>query len=152
MMEGLQEIYLKHPADVDTAAHLGFSHIWRIAEAVRLERRSASITDEVILARKYFGEAARLAPEDARFQGFYAGATLAEGIIHGDEKLKRTGYFKEAVDYEWRTLDLCAGTGVDRSNPDFSPYMAKETHEGHPRACWNSWSAPHEDVFASAEV
>jgi hypothetical protein len=51
--------------------------------------------------------------------------------------------FKQALDWQWKTLDLCAGTKVDRNNPDFSPYLSRETQEGPQRACWNSWIAPH---------
>jgi hypothetical protein len=93
VIEGLQRIYVEHPADPETAAHLGFAHLWRITESVRLVQPPATVTDEMILARKYLGEAVGLVPEDARFQGLYAAATMGEGAIHGDEKLLRTGYF-----------------------------------------------------------
>ena len=46
-----------------------------------------------MLSHKYFSEAVRLAPNDSRFLGFLGGMELAEGSVHGDEKLKRRGYF-----------------------------------------------------------
>jgi hypothetical protein len=46
-----------------------------------------------VMARKYFEEAVRLQPGDARFQGFLGSATLAEASIHKDEKLTRRGYY-----------------------------------------------------------
>jgi tetratricopeptide (TPR) repeat protein len=51
--------------------------------------------------------------------------------------------FKEGLEWQWKTLDLCAQTTIDRNNPDFSPYMHLETQTGPKRACWNSWIAPH---------
>lgn len=51
--------------------------------------------------------------------------------------------FKEALAWQWKTVDLCAGAKVNRANPDFSPYMHQETQKGSKRACWNSWIAPY---------
>ena len=51
--------------------------------------------------------------------------------------------FQEGLEWQWKTLDLCAGTRIDRHNPDFSPYLSRETQYGPQRACWNSWIAPH---------
>lgn len=51
--------------------------------------------------------------------------------------------FKEALDWQWQTLTLCAGTRINQRNPDFSPYLRLETGFGPKRACWNSWIAPH---------
>lgn len=51
--------------------------------------------------------------------------------------------FKQALDWQWQTLNLCAQTRIDKRNPDFSPYMHLENHHGPKRACWNSWIAPH---------
>ena len=93
VLEALTAAYIENPRDAQTAAHIGFSHVWRLSEHARLNVQSATITDELVLARKYFSEAVRLAPDDARFQGFLASMVLGEGTIHGDEKLKRRGYF-----------------------------------------------------------
>ncbi len=52
-------------------------------------------------------------------------------------------HFKEALEWQWSTLNLCANEKVNRSNPDFSAYMRLETQQGPKRACWNSWIAPY---------
>lgn len=52
-------------------------------------------------------------------------------------------HFKEGLEWQWLTLDACAGKRVDRKNPDFSPYMHLETQNGTKRACWNSSIAPY---------
>ena len=174
VLEGLEAVYLENPRDPITTAHIGFAHTWRLAERARLDHVSPSITDEVVLAHKYFGEAVRLSPRDARFRGFLASLELAEGNIHKDEKLTRRGYFDmmntkdawpefnlftagysmsqlphtderyaEALDYQWKTLDVCAEKKVDRRTGDFSKYMVKETTVGPKRACYNSSIAPH---------
>lgn len=51
--------------------------------------------------------------------------------------------FKEGLEWQWKTLDLCAHEKVNRDDPNYSRYMKLETHEGPDRACWNSWIAPH---------
>src|SRR5262249_54840059 len=145
VIEALTAAYIVDPRDAETAAHLGFAHVWWVSESSRLDQRPATITDHVVLARKYFAEAVRLAPSDQRYRGFHAGQELAEGTIHGDEKLKRRGYFdlldavegwpefnlftagyimsrqpyddarfQQAVDYEWKNLDVCAEEKIDR--------------------------------------
>ena len=51
--------------------------------------------------------------------------------------------FRQAVEWEWRNLDVCVGSRIDRANPDYSRYMPLETRTGVKRVCWNSWIAPH---------
>lgn len=85
-------------------------------------------------------------------QGYY---TMRDGIRSWPEfNLFTAGYvlsqlpadsprFQEGLEYQWQTLDICAGEKIDRKNPDYSRYMALEIREGPKRACWNSWIAPH---------
>lgn len=51
--------------------------------------------------------------------------------------------FKRALEWQWKTLDVCVGGKFDRKNPDMTPYMYLETTEGDKRVCWNGWIAPH---------
>ena len=51
--------------------------------------------------------------------------------------------FRQGLEWQWRTLDICIGGRLDRANPDYTPYMGLETRTGKKRACWNSWIAPH---------
>lgn len=92
-LDALTAAYLEDPNDARTAAHIGFLHIWRLSERARVDSESATATDDIMLAHKYFSEAVRLAPDDVRYQGFLAGMEMAEGTIHKDEKLVRRGYF-----------------------------------------------------------
>lgn len=173
-LEALTAAYLRTPNDAKTAAHIAWLHNWRVAERARMSAVPATITDDTMLARRYFQEAVKLDPSDARYLGFLAGHLLAEGSLHQDERLTRRGYFmmrdaidawpefnlftggfvfsrlpadsprfREGLEWQWQTLDLCIGARLDRDNPDYSPYMALETKEGPKRACWNSWIAPH---------
>jgi hypothetical protein len=166
--------YLRDPADAITAARAGWLHLWRLAESSRLPDRPATITNDAVLARRYFQEAVALDPAEPRFAGFLGATLLAEGSIHRDEKLTRQGYYtllaaidawpefnlftagytmsmqppgserlRQALQWQWHTLDLCAGEPVDRQAPDFGRHMARATPEGPKRACWNSWIAPH---------
>ena len=173
-LEAMKGAYLQAPDDPVSAAHVGFLHVWRIAERARLPAVAASITDDSVLARRYFSEAVALHPSESRYQGFLASTMLAEASIHKDEKLRRRGYyamldavdawpefnlftagyvfsnqpaestqFKQGLEMQWRTIDLCTGTTVDRRNPDFKSFMQLETQTGPKRVCWNSWIAPH---------
>ena len=173
-MQAVKGAYLQTPNDATSAARVGFLHIWRLAERSRLTTLSPEVTDDAVLARRYFQEAVALNPEDARYQGFLASALLAEGAIHKDEKITRRGYytmldsveawpefnlftagyamsslsfdsarFKDGLQWQWRTLDECTGTAVDRKQPAFDAYMRLETKTGPKRVCWNSWIAPH---------
>ena len=92
-LTALTAAYLADPRDRVTAAHIGWLHIWRLGERARLDPVPPGITDHAVLARKYFEEAVRLRPGEARYLGFYASSLLAEGNIHKDEKLTRRGYF-----------------------------------------------------------
>jgi len=173
-LEVLTPEYLKTPDDAVTAAHIAWLHIWRVSERSRLASVPATITDDIRLARKYFQEAVALDPAEARYLGFLATVTLAEGSIDKEERTLRRGYFmlldaihawpefnlftggyvvspqpansdrfKQALEWQWQTLDACVNEKVDRGNPDYAKYMRLETTEGRKRVCWNSWIAPH---------
>lgn len=109
-LEVLTAAYLQTPADSKTAAHIAWLHNWRIAERARMPSVAATITDDTLVARRYFEEAVRLDPSDARYRGFLAGHMLAEGTLHQDERLTRQGYFmmREAID-AWPEFNLFTG-------------------------------------------
>lgn len=109
-LDALTAAYLETPTDAVTAAHIAWLHNWRIAERARMEAVPATITDDTVLARRYFQEAVKLDPADARYLGFLAGHTLAEGSLHQDEKLTREGYFLmlEAIK-AWPEFNLFTG-------------------------------------------
>jgi hypothetical protein len=92
-MEAQTAAYLADPTDAVSAAHVGWLHIWKLSERARLSSIPATLTDDAIVSRRYFQEAVALNSEDARYLGFLASATLAEGTIHQDERLTRRGYF-----------------------------------------------------------
>jgi len=94
VLNALTAAYLENPNDAITAAHIGWMHVWRLSERARMAEIAATTTDHAMLSRRYFEEAVRLNPADARYLGFYASMLLAEGEIHKDERLIRTGYFK----------------------------------------------------------
>jgi len=99
-LTALKAAYMADPGDAVTAAHIGWLHIWRLSERTRLPHAGGpDITDDAALARKYFEEAVRLTPGEARYLGFYAAALMDEGSIHNDHRLIRKGYFtlKDAI-------------------------------------------------------
>jgi hypothetical protein len=92
-LEAQTAAYLANPTDAVSAAHVGWLHIWRVSERARLSAIPATLTDDAVVSRRYFQEAVALDPTDARYLGFLAAATLAEGNINQDERLTRRGYF-----------------------------------------------------------
>ena len=54
--------------------------------------------------------------------------------------------FTEALEMQWKNIEVCIDSKFDRKNPDFSNYFQlefSEERESHKRACWNSWIAPY---------
>jgi hypothetical protein len=170
-IEALTQAYLATPNDALTAGHLGWLHIWRISEHSRLEKTPASITEDMALARRFFEDAVRLDPSDARMLGFLASARMGEASIEGDERLSRVGYFTmldaikawPAFNYftggyvlsgqpadsklfhealDWQWRNLDACTKA-HVNRTTGDLSALMAHVTDRRACLNTWIAPH---------
>jgi len=91
-LEAETRAYLADPRDVVSAAHIGWLHIWRLSERRRLVEVPATSTDDALLARRYFQEAVDMNPEEARYLGFLATTTLADGSLNKNERVTRRGY------------------------------------------------------------
>jgi hypothetical protein len=121
-LEAETAAYLGAPGDDLTAAHVGWLHIWRAGERRRVASVPATITDDIALARRYFEEAVALNPDDARYLGFLASATLAEGSLHHDERLTRRGYFMmQRAIKAWPEFNLFTAGYVMSGLPADSP-------------------------------
>ena len=126
VIEALTAAYLQNPRDAATAAHIAFAHAWSAAERARLEKVPATITEHFLIARRYFAEAVRLSPEDERFKGFLASMELAEGGIHGDERLLRRGYFNLLAAVQgWPEFNLFTAGYVLSRLPHTDPRYAE---------------------------
>jgi hypothetical protein len=121
-LDVLTAAYVQTPNDSVTAAHIAWLHNWRISERNRLSSIPATITDDMVLSRRYFQEAVKLDPSEARYLGFLAGNTLAEGNVHQDEKLTREGYFMllDAIK-AWPEFNLFTGGYIMSRLPADSP-------------------------------
>lgn len=174
----MKAAYLQNPTDSRTASHVAFLHAWRIAERARVARVAPGITDDLILARRYFDQSILYEPEyDARIHGFGAVFRMGEGDFHRDPALWEDGlrrgreaieawpefnwftigyalsvkpysspYFREGLEMQWKTVDSCGRTKVDRANPTPEIALAALRTETDPlrkRACTNTWIAPH---------
>jgi hypothetical protein len=117
-LEALTPEYLKTPNDAVTGAHIAWLHTWRASERSRMASVPATITDDIRLARKYFQEAVALNPSEARYLGFLASMTLAEGSIDKEERQLRRGYFmlKNAI-HAWPEFNLFTGGYVMSQQP-----------------------------------
>ncbi len=67
----------ENPKDIISTTHLGFVHIWALSERQRLNEPNPSITEHILLSKKYFQEANLINPHDLRVLGFLADLTLA---------------------------------------------------------------------------
>ena len=75
-----------------------------------------------------------------QFPGF---STFNRWAAHNTDSKDRDSY-KKALDSLWQALDTCAGTTVDRSNPDLKPYLYLQTAVSRKKACWSEGVlAPH---------
>ena len=54
---------------------------------------------------------------------------------HNTEQ-KDTQSYQKALDSLWWGIDACAGTRIDRENPDLKPYLNLLTSVGRKKACW----------------
>ncbi len=177
LSNALTAAYLIDPNDAKIAALIGSVYTWQLSERMRMPEIPATITNNSVLARKYFEETVKMDPQNAHYIGFLGSMMMAEADIHNDNKLFRKGYlvlkksirlypefnlvtgglaitggiveniigpdsklFKEALEWQWRTMELCFGTRIDRSNPDVTPYMERIANK---RVCGNSEIAPH---------
>jgi hypothetical protein len=121
-LEVLTAAYVQTPNDAVTAAHIAWLHNWRVSERARKDSVPATITDDIMLARRYFREAVNLNPSDARLLGFLAGNILAEGNLHQDEKVTREGYFMLLDSIKaWPEFNLFTGGYVMSRLPANSP-------------------------------
>jgi hypothetical protein len=120
-----QESVALNPDDARTVSFLGGSTVGE----------GSIHGDERMIRRGYFimQDAIRMWPE---FSLFTAGYVLSQRPADSDQ-------FREGLENQWRSLDICLGEKLDRKNPDYSGAFARETHEGPQRACWNSWIAPY---------
>jgi tetratricopeptide (TPR) repeat protein len=95
VLNRLTAAYLEHPTDYRLAAHLGFTHIWALAEYDRVANGSATITDHAALSKKYFAEAYRLHPgKEWRYYGFLASVSLTEASLSQDTRRIVEAYFQ----------------------------------------------------------
>jgi len=93
LLEQHDQTIASEPAEVVTIAHAGWLHAWRLSERARLAP-TARVIEDASLARRLFDEAVAMEPHDARYLGFAASFTMAEGDILGDQRLVRQGYYR----------------------------------------------------------
>lgn len=114
----LMAAYLENPNDPELAAHLGFLHIWKLTERNREKEISPTIVDHIILSNDYFADAVQLAPNEARYLGFYGDTQLVKGKIFNDQREQVEGYFtlKKAM-HLWPEFNLFTAGYVMSSLP-----------------------------------
>jgi hypothetical protein len=142
-LDQLTAAYLQNPNDPITAAHVGWLHIWRISERARMVSAPPTITDDMMLAQHYFQEAVTLNPDEARYKGFLAAATLGVSSLNNDPRLTRRGYYEliDAIN-AWPEFNLFTAGYVMSQQPANS----KRFKEGL------EWQWRNADVCAGATL
>jgi hypothetical protein len=90
LLESHMLVVLADPNDPLTLAHTAWLHAWKFSERNRTKPQ-ARVVEHATEARRLFDEAVLLAPDEARYRGFAAGFTMAEGGIFRNEKQRRQG-------------------------------------------------------------
>jgi hypothetical protein len=104
-----------------------------LAAAYLSEARVDSNNKKTVTGYFMMRDAIRQWPE---FNYFTAGYVLIQ--LPADNKR-----FAEALEWQWKNLDVCACEKVDRQTADYMKYMPMETTTGKKRACWNNWIVAH---------
>jgi hypothetical protein len=115
----------------EDARLLGFNAVFRITEG-DIHRDHALSADGLARGRR----AIAAWPE---FNGFTVGYVLS---ARRDTSL----LFRYGLELQWRSMDLCSRTTIDRANPRAELAVAAESTETDARrrrACWNTAIAPH---------
>lgn len=51
-------------------------------------------------------------------------------------------YFKQAIDFFWKNIDVCIDQKMNRQNPDIAPFFPKQFPRNDYKFCWNTPKAP----------
>jgi hypothetical protein len=173
LLEEHAQVLVATPGDELTLAHKAWLHSWRLSERARVapsariteqatlarklfdEASDLNPADARVLgfaAGLTMAEATILGDEKERRRGYYR---MKDAVAAFPEfNLFTSGYtmsggpadsaaFREGLEQQWQTLDICFGTKVSREAPRFDGFLHLRTSEGPKRVCWNSWIAPH---------
>lgn len=91
ILDAMMGVYLADPNDSLTAAHIGWTYLWRVSEQRRLAQAPVALLNDFSVGRKYFERAALNDPSDARFLAGVALAQVTEGILHHENKNIKEG-------------------------------------------------------------
>ncbi|MFV2056552.1 MAG: hypothetical protein ACC707_08795 [Thiohalomonadales bacterium] len=168
----LQAAQIADPFDVYTTAHIGFANFWALSNGIAQPAKAFQYIQNAEQAFSIASAFAPDEPRILGFLG-YSRLFLARATQNNDLYVKgladvnrsvalwpewahfgaaygvdvtaphNSPAFEQALSHYWDNLDVCANTVVDRSNPDFSPYLVQQTLVGADRACWDSWIAPY---------
>ncbi len=81
----------ERPQDPSLTRHVAWAHIWRLGESARGTVTPIELLESVATTRPTFALARELAPTDPRILGFLAAITFQEGVLLGDDALRREG-------------------------------------------------------------
>lgn len=92
VINALTAAYIEDPNDATTSGHIGALHLWRLSEQERLDVIPATITDHILLARKYLQQSINKDPHNAIYLGQLGATMMSEGEIDREKNLVRKGF------------------------------------------------------------
>ncbi len=172
-LAAVQAALVESPQDPVQNAHLGWLHIWHLSEAGSFATTPQDMGADLASATRSFQHAVELAPDEARYLGFFATTLFLESAVNADAAgSRRAEAMMERAVQMWPEFNLFTAGYIHSSDPFDSPQYATamqqmwqdldvcagqpisrehpgfaqppvQTTVGHQRACWNSSIAPH---------
>jgi hypothetical protein len=167
----MYDIQQSDPSNKRNEFLLGATSFWWVAEANRPGANSLSIISQAIpLVLQTFPDIIQNDPADrdvatALFGAFLMGSgfslTTGDSLVNvAITQVPENGYFQrmytrrlafvsdtltaQAIEAGWDFWNTCAGTNINRANPDFTSFVQAPENDGGPkRFCWGSSRVPH---------
>lgn len=149
LIRALTAAYLEDPSHPETTLLLAHAHLWRISESARLPTRNPRITEHLILADRYFEEAARLSPGDHRIPGWLGSVRVPLGRLQANPERVAEGYraLEEGVRLYPEFNHFTAAFTLARLPPDHERFPEALAHmQANVQRCSGSADASPEDA------
>jgi tetratricopeptide (TPR) repeat protein len=113
------------PEDPVQVAHLGWLHMWHLAEAASFATSAQDRAADLKSAAEYFKQAVRLAPKEARYLGFYATTLFFDSALASDAAgMQRAEATMDRAVRMWPEFNLFTAGYIHSSDPYDSPEYA----------------------------
>jgi tetratricopeptide (TPR) repeat protein len=114
------------PEDPLQNAHLGWLHMWHLAEAGSFGTTPQDMSADLTAAGEYFKRAVTLDPNEARYLGFYATTLVVQSALVPDPiRSRRAEAVLDRAVRMWPEFNLFTAGYIHSSDPDDSPEYSR---------------------------